>query len=359
MMGLIGGLALSAGLIEEESILDDENDIGSVSVLDTISSAVPTVSSFPMLYLLYDHNDDEATDIGISACDSAHNDWHIKRYYENGEIYEGPFLNGMRHGDGAVSTRDDRSKFCGSYKHDEPYHGTLITPEYTYFGHLQGNKFHGVGQLVYSNGTIYYGDFKYGLYHGVGKESTITCSAVAANENKREALTITKTHTYTGSFLFGRRHGIGTLMDTNTKNCIYSGEWNDGIMVNKVVNIEYDRNTREEKDGKKEAYYDEEKVDTKEIFNVINSETNHNEYETEEKKDDANDSSTQMITKIMPEKIINEAVPAENQHVVEKEVHHKSSMSGMEEAEIMPERIRNDEYPVGRQDLNNRILISI
>lgn len=35
-----------------------------------------------------------------------------------------------------------------------------------YFGHFKNNMFEGEGELIYSNGDKYSGQFKEGLYHG-------------------------------------------------------------------------------------------------------------------------------------------------------------------------------------------------
>ena len=88
-----------------------------------------------------------------------------------GETYDGPYLNGQRHGDGVVCTFADGSKFLGSYRYDEPSEGTLICQEFTYTGTFApGGKFHGSrGKLAKSNGSTYEGEFRNSLYHGSGK----------------------------------------------------------------------------------------------------------------------------------------------------------------------------------------------
>ena len=41
----------------------------------------------------------------------------VRKEYLNGEVYEGPVLNGLRHGEGAITIYKDGSKFCGRYVH--------------------------------------------------------------------------------------------------------------------------------------------------------------------------------------------------------------------------------------------------
>ena len=40
--------------------------------------------------------------------------------YANGDVYEGHFLNGLKHGSG-VKTNDDGSIYKGEYKDDKPH----------------------------------------------------------------------------------------------------------------------------------------------------------------------------------------------------------------------------------------------
>ena len=119
MMGLIGGLTISAGLVEEETIRDDENDIGSVSVLDALSSVVPLVPQ--------------------TTTPSNEQVFHTRRLYKNGEIYKGPFVDGMRHGEGAVCTREEGTKFCERYVSWHPCFvvlGFLRDVQYLHFSYF-------------------------------------------------------------------------------------------------------------------------------------------------------------------------------------------------------------------------------
>lgn len=121
---------------------------------------------------------------------------------KSGEIYEGPFVRGRRHGEGGHSTRLDGSKFFGSFRNGDPYEGTLITGELTYQGRMlipqpssKAYIFHGPkGTLLHRNGDIYQGGFSHGRYHGRGRER----SASGLN--------------YTGHFRSGKWHGMGDLI---------------------------------------------------------------------------------------------------------------------------------------------------
>ena len=139
-----------------------------------------------------------------------------------GETYDGPCLNGQRHGDGVVCTYADGSKFLGSYRYDEPSEGTLICENLTYTGTFApGFRFHGSrGKLAKSNGSTYEGEFRNSLYHGSGK------------------MTYPDSSVYTGEFLEGKRHGVGTLLlgagakgkeEEKDIRPSYSGDWRNDL----------------------------------------------------------------------------------------------------------------------------------
>eukprot|EP00591_Stephanopyxis_turris_P001834 CAMPEP_0195520128 /NCGR_PEP_ID=MMETSP0794_2-20130614/16196_1 /TAXON_ID=515487 /ORGANISM="Stephanopyxis turris, Strain CCMP 815" /LENGTH=296 /DNA_ID=CAMNT_0040649415 /DNA_START=11 /DNA_END=901 /DNA_ORIENTATION=- len=169
----------------------------------------------------------------------------------SGEVYEGPFLNGVRHGENAIcTTRITGSKFLGSFRNDEPFQGTLTTPEFTYWGtfylqrmlrqggaklktahrhiHQKTYIFHGKGTLIHKDGKTYVGEFSQGVYHGAGKETKSDGSF------------------YTGDYKRGKRDGIGTLFSSDGK-LVYSGIWTRGERerkANVIVQGEMDTGER-------------------------------------------------------------------------------------------------------------------
>jgi hypothetical protein len=127
------------------------------------------------------------------------------------EHYEGPFVNDMRDGEGAISTKlDGSSKFVGSYSNDCFLHGTLITKDFTYTGDFGGGSFtrpifHGRGLLARSDATVYEGDFQDHRYEGQG---------VLMNSTRDR---------YDGRFSNGRKSGLGTMQYQDGSK--YSGDW--------------------------------------------------------------------------------------------------------------------------------------
>lgn len=132
-----------------------------------------------------------------------------KTYVHLREHYDGPFLNGMRHGDEAVSTfLDGSGKYIGSYFQDSRMKGTLMKDDLTYTGTFKDDIFHGKGLLARKNGTIYEGAFENGLMHGKGK----------LIEKKQG-----ETNEYIGYFVKGKKDGEGSI--TMSDGSHYNGQW--------------------------------------------------------------------------------------------------------------------------------------
>ncbi len=101
--------------------------------------------------------------------------------FENGDVYEGGFVEGAMTGRG-VLTMADGSRFEGDF-----LRGTL----------------HGKGHFAYANGDYYVGEFADDAYHGHGKY-------------------VSGSTTYEGSFERGQRHGKGVF---KTPSYCFSGEY--------------------------------------------------------------------------------------------------------------------------------------
>lgn len=222
MLGLLGGFAKTAGLIEYDN--EDENDLTSPSMLSSLSyleDSIPSISQ-------------QVTESKSISEAETETDFVTKKY-KNGETYEGPMVDDMRHGDGAVSFRSDGSKFVGSYHRDKPSQGTLITTTYTYVGGLRNERFQGAGTLVYSSGETYHGDFENGLRHGVGKATTLVneedieiINKMRATQPKISPPTERTYVTFSGDFYYGKRHGMGKLVDVESGILLFSGLYING-----------------------------------------------------------------------------------------------------------------------------------
>jgi len=134
------------------------------------------------------------------------------------EVYEGPFRDGKRHGDGAVCMKmNGAGKFLGRYHEGEMRSGTLIvsrnnSSDFTYTGTFLNNDFHGEGTIATANGTIYQGQFAHGQFHGSGTLHDASDDSV-----------------YTGDFVEGLFHGSGTMVYADGSK--YAGTWYQGCRV--------------------------------------------------------------------------------------------------------------------------------
>ena len=178
----------------------------------------------------------------------------------SGEVYDGPFvvtpsnyqtnnvldwLTGQCVVDDKISGR----KFVGLYSRGKPVEGTRMTPAFTYVGTFDASYcnntnntacrsnndslycFHGSGKLVYLDGTSYEGEFHAGEYHGIGTLRTMI-PTIRMN-NSKQIIHSSTTGTYTGSFVRGKEHGIGSFTErVGVDGAIiyeYSGVWSLGV----------------------------------------------------------------------------------------------------------------------------------
>ena len=110
--------------------------------------------------------------------------------------------------------------------------GTLIVTrndpsDFTYTGTFLNNDFDGIGTIVSQNGSIYQGQFAFGVYHGVGTLRTVSESLQLqqqenenddADENEREG--------------GGRKKKGGTKMES-----VYTGEFLCFLLKNECFNL--------------------------------------------------------------------------------------------------------------------------
>lgn len=156
--------------------------------------------------------------------------------YPNGDVYEGEFKDGRRHGFGVFTERGTGNVYEGEWHRDLRHGSGVLTSglkDFIYDGHWENdmrqgyghcvirgcetysgnwscNQFHGTGKYIDAEGAVYEGEFALGKKHGVGKQSS---SAGGAS--------------YTGEWQDGVREGIGVavFLDGST----YSGSWKSDL----------------------------------------------------------------------------------------------------------------------------------
>lgn len=126
-----------------------------------------------------------------------------------GWLFEGEFLNGLKHGNGKYISDDGiRSyDYTGGWVMDKEHgHGKYTCNDgSSYEGEWQSGKKHGTGVERTKFGDVYEGGWDNNRYHGVGK---YTC-----NDGS----------TYEGEWNLGRKHGHGNYR--NTLGDVYEGDW--------------------------------------------------------------------------------------------------------------------------------------
>lgn len=110
-----------------------------------------------------------------------------KAAYKNGDVYEGLYDNGRRHGKGTYT-----------YYGGDEFQGIFVE-----------NKKSGLGRVTYKNGAFYHGYFKEGLREGEG-------TFKYANGD-----------IYSGMWKAGKKHGRGTYVYFGTKY-EFKGDWKEG-----------------------------------------------------------------------------------------------------------------------------------
>ena len=90
----------------------------------------------------------------------------------NNQIYEGTFLNDLKHGDDcSLKILGEKSyAITGLFKNSELISGDTLLPDGSYYeGEFSKLLPHGKGQMKYKNGNDYKGQFHYGLKDGFGR----------------------------------------------------------------------------------------------------------------------------------------------------------------------------------------------
>lgn len=168
----------------------------------------------------------------------------MRRLYSNQDLYEGEFVDGLKHGRGSlVFSRGDR--YNGEFERDL-FHGYGVfiwKPAYDdsgnyvagrrYDGEWKNGKFFGSGIMQVGNGDTYTGMFERNHYHGKGilrKE----CGDILDGEwirGKADGFMKIKYingDLYEGHMQLGEYHGQGRLLLVQGKG-EYDGEWSQGL----------------------------------------------------------------------------------------------------------------------------------
>eukprot|EP01051_Picozoa_sp_SAG22_P010211 SAG22_NODE_904_length_6586_cov_3.133498_6_plen_286_part_00 len=118
-----------------------------------------------------DDGGDAQADVGYVGARNERNERHGvgKAVFENGDAYEGGYINGRRHGTGKYTFKSG-AVYDGDY-HNNAKHGTgkmSYADKSVYDGQWKMDRRHGQGSYVYANGDVYAGAWCNGVKHGKG-----------------------------------------------------------------------------------------------------------------------------------------------------------------------------------------------
>ena len=239
---------------------------------------------------------------------------NVKKYYENGDVYEGEvsfgepnkkgkldftikeipytyvgeFLNGIKEGNGNLFSKDNLFNYDGDWKNDKyDGFGALLDHGEKYTGDFKEGKFHGIGNLYKLNGDIYEGEF----YEGNIKKGKITYKNGDIFKGKFEdgkksfgIIEYIDGNKYEGYFESELYNGEGILTkkDGNEEKGIFK----DGVLEKKLdkLKIEIEKEQEILGNGINIEIKQNDDWEIAEIINNKNKEENKKEEKKEENK---------------------------------------------------------------------------
>ena len=159
---------------------------------------------------------------------------------QNGDIYEGKFINGKLNGKGIFKNKIKNLTYIGDFINSERHgKGELFTKEYHYNGDFIKNKFEGKGKIELYNEGEYEGDFKNGLFDGKGmlrwKDGSFYKGELSKGKQDGYGEETDKDgNIYKGYYSKGNKNGEGKFI-TNDGN-VYKCFFKDGKAIKNVDN---------------------------------------------------------------------------------------------------------------------------
>ena len=260
---------------------------------------------------------------------------NVKKYYENGDVYEGEvsfgepnrkgklcftikeipytyvgeFSNGIKEGNGSLSSKDDSYNYDGDWKNDKyDGFGALYDHEEKYTGDFKEGKFHGIGNLYKRNGDIYEGEF----FEGNILKGTITYKNGNIFKGKFEdgkkrfgLFEYIDGDKYEGFFENDLYNGVGILIKKDGKE--EKGIFKDGILEQKLDKLKFEIEKEQEilGNGINIEIKQSDDWEIAEIKSNNNKEENKNKEDNkiEENKNDEKNNEENYINNIMENNI--------------------------------------------------------
>ena len=156
---------------------------------------------------------------------------------ENGDIYEGRFVNGKLNGKGIYKNKKSKNTYVGDFLNSNfNGKGELYTQNYHYQGDFINNKKNGNGKIEIYNQGEYEGTFKDDQFDGNGmmkwKDGRYYIGEVSKGQmNGYGEETFSDGTIYKGNFINGEKQGHGKVITPEGE--IFEGEFINGQFANK------------------------------------------------------------------------------------------------------------------------------
>ena len=260
---------------------------------------------------------------------------NVKKYYENGDVYEGEvsfgepnrkgklcftikeipytyvgeFSNGIKEGNGNLFSKDNLFNYDGEWKNDKyDGFGALYDHGEKYTGDFKEGKFHGIGNLYKVNGDIYEGEF----FEGNILKGTITYKNGNIFKGKFEdgkkrfgLFEYIDGDKYEGFFENDLYNGEGILIKKDGKE--EKGIFKDGILEQKLDKLKFEIEKEQEilGNGINIEIKQSDDWEIAEIKSNNNKEENKNKEDNkiEENKNDEKNNEENYINNIMENNI--------------------------------------------------------
>ncbi|CAD7960971.1 unnamed protein product [Amoebophrya sp. A25] len=156
---------------------------------------------------------------------------HGVYFYEGGTVYRGQWYASYKHGKGVFVNPAEKTEYdgdwCEGFRHGR---GKMTSPDFTYHGEFEHDNINGSGSMVYtSTGISYDGEFQDNVRHGRGilnsENENYNGEWRDDKKNGQGVQKIKGVGVYTGGFVDDKRHGKGEVVYEEGRFKSYSGEW--------------------------------------------------------------------------------------------------------------------------------------
>lgn len=175
--------------------------------------------------------------------------WNYGTFHGQGRLftehgdYNGQFSHHRRHGFGEQKNTQEHSVYTGGWRNDARHgSGVYTDPTGTYTGAFSSDRRNGHGEFVAKDGATYIGSWKNDKRHRRGTQTYADGGKYNGGWSRdvrtgHGKMTYADNTVYTGFWLYDMYHSRGTLI---TDSIMYKGEWEEGVLVGMVVEINQD-----------------------------------------------------------------------------------------------------------------------